>query len=271
MEWDGGPKAAGVSDRGTRHFHNEDAFVVAQREGWTAAVLCDGVSNSPRADEASAAAARSICAALTAGLGADVPDGGTGLMASAVTGAHEVVLALAGRHGPADGSPVDAPATTAVAALVRMDPATSDGTRETVLGWLGDSRVYFVDARGGARLLTRDHSWINEAVDAGRVNRTEALLSRHAHTVTKTLGGTPGEDGRPDVPSTVRVSLSEPGWLILCTDGLWNYAPEAPELAGWVRRLAPADAGALDLCRALVAEALRQGGRDNVTVVALAV
>lgn len=270
VEWDGGPRAAGVSDRGARHFHNEDAFAVVQCDGWTAAVLCDGVSNSPRADEASAAAARSICDALTAGLGAAVP-AGTGLMASAVTGAHEVVLALAGRHGPANGSGEDAPATTAVAALVRTGPAAPGGGREAVLGWLGDSRVYFVDARGGARLLTRDHSWINEAVDAGRVNRTEALRSRHAHTVTRTLGGTPDEAGRPDAPSTVRVALSEPGWLILCTDGLWNYAPEPPELAGWVRRLAPADAGALDLCRALVAEALRQGGRDNVTVVALAV
>ena len=270
VEWDGGAGAAGVSDRGTRHSHNEDAFAVVQHDGWTAAVLCDGVSNSPRADEASAAAARSICDALAAGLEKGVPDG-TSLLASAVAGAHEVVLALAGRHGSADGPWGDAPAATAVAALVRPPPATSGGGREAVLGWLGDSRVYFVDGRGGARLLTRDHSWINEVVDAGRMTRTEALRSRHAHTVTKTLGGTPGEDGRPDVPSTVRVSLSEPGWLILCTDGLWNYAPEAPELAGWVRRLAPPAAGALDLCRALVAEAIRQGGRDNVTVVALAV
>ncbi len=272
MEWDGGPKAAGVSDRGTRHFQNEDAFAVVQRDGWTAAVLCDGVSNSPRADEASAAAARSISDALAAGLENGTPDE-TGLMASALTGAHEVVLALAGRHAAAEGGRVDTPATTVVAALVRATPASTpgDNTREAVLGWLGDSRAYFVDARGGARLLTRDHSWINEAVDAGRINRTEALRSRHAHTVTKTLGGTPGEDGRPDVPSTVRVTLSETGWLLLCTDGLWNYAPEAPELAGWVRRLAPAEAGALALCRALVAEALRQGGNDNVTVVALAV
>ena len=206
VEWDGGPKAAGVSDRGARHPQNEDAFAAVQRDGWTAAVLCDGVSNSPRADEASAAAARSICDALAAGLGGVGPDG-TGLMAAAVAGAHEVVLALAGGHG----SGTDAPATTVVAALVRTDPATSGGPREAVLGWLGDTRAYFVDGHGGARLLTRDHSWINEAVDAGQVSRTEASRSRHAHTVTKTLGGTPGGDGRPDVPSTVRVSLPEPG------------------------------------------------------------
>ena len=268
VEWDGGPRAAGVSDRGARHFHNEDAFAVVQRDDWIAAVLCDGVSNSPRADEASAVAAKAICDALGAGLESGVQKG-TELMVAAVAGAHEVVLALAGPHGPKDGVVTDAPATTTVAALVRV--AAAAGGREAVLGWLGDSRAYFVDARGGARLLTRDHSWVNDAVDAGRVSRTEALRSRHAHTVTKTLGGTPGEDGRPDAPSAVRVTLPEPGWLILCTDGLWNYAPEAPELAGWVRRLAPAGAGALELCRALVAEALRQGGRDNVSVVALAV
>ena len=261
-EWNGGPGAAGVSDRGLRHFHNEDAFAVVQRDGWTAAVLCDGVSNSPRADEASAAAARAVADALAAGLGTGVPDP-AGRMASAIAGAHGVVLSLAGRHQ------ADAPATTVVAALVL--PAASGAPRKTVLGWLGDSRAYFVDAHGGARLLTRDHSWVNEAVDAGHVSRTEALRSPHAHTVTKTLGGAPGENGGPDVPSTAQVSLPEPGWLILCTDGLWNYAPEPPELAGWVRRLVPAGAGAPELCRALVAEALRQGGRDNVTVVALAV
>ena len=163
------------------------------------------------------------------------------------------------------------PATTALAVLTRTAPANPGSVRDLTVGWLGDSRAYFIDRQGGARLLTKDHSWINEVVDAGQMTRTEALRSKNAHTVTRTLGGSPGDDGRPDAPSTVRLTLAGPGWLILCSDGLWNYAPEAPELAAWVQRLAPSGSDALSLCRALTSEALRQGGRDNVTVIALAV
>ena len=261
---------AGVSDRGLRHFRNEDSFALGQLDGCTAAVLCDGVSNSPRADEASAAAALFIRDALLAGVQAGTPDL-SGVMDTAITRAHACVNALAGRHVKADEAAVDVPATTVLAVLVRTAPAYPASARDVTIGWLGDSRAYFVAWQGGARLLTKDHSWINEVVDAGQMTRTEALRSKNAHTVTRTLGGSPGDDGRPDAPSTVRVTLAEPGWLILCSDGLWNYAPEAPELAAWVQRLSPSGNDALSLCRALTSEALRQGGRDNVTVIALAV
>ena len=270
VEFDAGPGVAGVSDRGLRHFRNEDAFAIGQRDGYTAAVLCDGVSNSPRADEASAAAALRIRDALLDGAPAGAPDL-TGTMATAVAGAHATVTALAGRHGAGDGAAVDVPATTALAVLTRTASATPESAREVTLGWLGDSRAYFFARSGGARLLTKDHSWVNEVVDAGQMTRTEALRSKNAHTVMRTLGGSPGENGRPDEPSTARVTLAEPGWLVLCSDGLWNYAPEVPELAAWVQSLVPAGADALALCRALTAEALRQGGRDNVTVIALAI
>ena len=262
---------AGVSDRGVRHFRNEDFFSLGEAAGYRAAVVCDGVSNSPRADEASAAAAGAIRDALMAGLQAGAPDL-PGLMEAAFAEAQGAVAALTGRHGkPEETTVPDLPANTAVAALARTSPIAPGADGEIIVGWIGDSRAYFVDRQGGARLLTKDHSWINEVLDAGTMTRTEALGSKHAHTVTKTLGGAPGADGRPDAPSVTRVALSEPGWLILCTDGLWNYAPEPPELAAWVRRLVPVPADALALCRALTAEAVRLGGRDNVTVVALAV
>ena len=270
LEAAAGPGAAGISDRGLRHFRNEDAFALGQLDGYTAAVLCDGVSNSPRADEASAAAALFIRDALLAGIRAGAPDLAA-VMETALTRAHASVGALAGRHVEADGAAGDVPATTALAVLARTAPASPGNVRDLAIGWLGDSRAYFVARNGGARLLTKDHSWINEVVDAGQMTRTEASRSKNAHTVTKTLGGSPGGDGRPDTPSTVRLTLAEPGWLILCSDGLWNYAPEAPELAAWVRRLSPSGDDALSLCRALTAEALRQGGRDNVTVIAVAV
>ena len=85
VESEAGSGVAGVSDRGLRHFRNEDSFALGQFNDYTAAVLCDGVSNSPRADEASAAAALFIRDALLAGVQAGTTDL-AGAMETAITG-----------------------------------------------------------------------------------------------------------------------------------------------------------------------------------------
>jgi serine/threonine protein phosphatase PrpC len=56
-----------------------------------------------------------------------------------------------------------------------------------------------------------------------------------------------------------------PGRLVVCSDGLWNYAPNASEIAEFVARV-PTDAAPLEVSRALVEAALAAGGHDNVTV-----
>jgi serine/threonine protein phosphatase PrpC len=64
------------------------------------------------------------------------------------------------------GAPEDPPETTVVAALRR-------GARLSV-GWLRDSRAYLV-GEGEARLLTHDHSWVNDVVEADAMTLAEAL------------------------------------------------------------------------------------------------
>jgi serine/threonine protein phosphatase PrpC len=53
--------------------------------------------------------------------------------------------------------------------------------------------------------------------------------------------------------------------LLLCSDGLWNYA-DAPRRMGLAYTDASKDADAITTCRRLVAFANAAGGRDNVTV-----
>jgi serine/threonine protein phosphatase PrpC len=53
---------------------------------------------------------------------------------------------------------------------------------------------------------------------------------------------------------------------VLCTDGLWNYAPSAGELARLVEAL-PAGAAPAAVARALADTANERGGHDNITVV----
>jgi serine/threonine protein phosphatase PrpC len=151
----------------------------------------------------------------------------------------------------------DPPETTIVAAL-RQGP-------RILAGWLGDSRAYLA---GPERLrpLTQDHSWINEVVSAGKMTEEEAVQAPQAHCITRSLGG-PGS-GAGDEPSLLTIDLVEPWqYLILCTDGLWNYVPTSEEFRDLVRRRPPG--GALALARFLVDYALERGGRDNITAAVL--
>ena len=57
----------------------------------------------------------------------------------------------------------------------------------------------------------------------------------------------------------------EPGRLILCSDGLWNYAPSADLVARLLEAL-PAESSPVGVARALTDTALARGGHDNITV-----
>ncbi len=218
------------------------------------AVVCDGVSNSQTPAAAALVAARVAGEALAAAAG----DPGAAMRA-AVVAAHAGVCAL-----PYDRqADVDPPACTLVAAHVRR----VEGGLVATLGWLGDSRAYLLQD-DGAQLLTHDHSWVNLVVDANQMPLAEALRDRRAHALVSCLGTTDFAAASPCPEPAVRsVALRRPGWLVLCTDGLWNYADAPAALLracpGWQSM----DAAAL--CRTLLDHALAAGGHDNVTVAAI--
>nr|WP_289008382.1 protein phosphatase 2C domain-containing protein [uncultured Thermomonospora sp.] len=243
--------AAGVSDRGLRYRRNEDAMAVATAAGKVIAVVCDGVSSAPRPEEASKVAADTGAAMLVAQLtaGAD-PQTAT---RAALARAARAVTALA-------DSPYDAPACTYVSVVV------GDGT--VTVGWAGDSRAYWISGGGGARpstALTVDDSWAAQMVQRGLMTRAQAYADHRAHTVTAWLGADAGE-------VTPRAETFRPGGsgvVVVCSDGLWNYLPEAAELAEAVHgaRSRCASGSPLEIARSLVRTALEAGGHDNVTVV----
>jgi serine/threonine protein phosphatase PrpC len=240
---------AGVSDRGHVHVRNEDAMALGRRpeDGSAttlAAVVCDGVSTVRRPELASHTAATVALDALLAD-GADVPG-----MTAAVAAAADAVARLA------PGVP-DAPSCTLVAATV--DTATATIT----VGWVGDSRAYWLAENGDARPLTADHSWAAEMVGAGILDAASAMRDPRAHAITRWLGG-----GSAPEPGVATLSPIGPGVLLLCTDGLWNYEPAAADLAALALPVS-ALAGPRAAADALTAHALDAGGRDNVTVVCI--
>ncbi|HEX3257416.1 MAG TPA: protein phosphatase 2C domain-containing protein [Pseudonocardia sp.] len=240
---------AGVSDRGHVHLRNEDAMALGRRpeDGSAttlAAVVCDGVSTVRRPELASHTAATVALDALLAS-GADVSG-----MTAAVAAAADAVARLA------PGVP-DAPSCTLVAAAV--DTATATIT----VGWVGDSRAYWLAENGDARLLTADHSWAAEMVGAGILDAASAMRDPRAHAITRWLGG-----GSAPEPGVTTLSPAGPGVLLLCTDGLWNYEPEAVDLAALALPVSSL-AGPRAAADALTAHALDAGGRDNITVVCI--
>ncbi len=101
-------------------------------------------------------------------------------------------------------------------------------------------------------------------------------MSPLAHALTRCLGPLEVED--PDAaagPREVRIQeivpdvrardLPGPGWIVLCSDGFWNYYSKADEVASLVRAAGP-DASPADVARRLVNHALVRGGQDNTTV-----
>ena len=247
---------AGVTDRGLRHHRNEDAMALATAEvagGPVAvAVVCDGVSSSRRPDEASLAAAEAAVRVLLAAArtGGDLTEASR----DAVSSAQE---AVAGLRDEEEGGPSaqDPPSATFVSAVMTGEAVT--------LCWLGDSRGYWLgDGPGSAaKRLTTDDSLAGELVAAGLVSEEDALLLPQAHVVT----GWVGADSGGTAPHVATFEPPGPGVLLLCSDGLWNYQPEAAKLAEMALPRALADP--LGAAEALVTFALEAGGADNVTVV----
>jgi serine/threonine protein phosphatase PrpC len=150
--------SAGVSDRGLRHSRNEDAMgLTSLAQGQVVAIVCDGVSTSPRPDEASQAAADIALATLAKRL-AEGDD--------AETATREAVRLAAGAVAASARPGEDSPACTFVSAVV--------AGRLVTVGWVGDSRAYWLgaqsallttdDATPGTHMLT---AWLG--ADAGEV------------------------------------------------------------------------------------------------------
>jgi serine/threonine protein phosphatase PrpC len=252
---------AGVSDRGLRHSRNEDAmnFAVADTDDGPVAVaiVSDGVSSAPRPHEASLVAVNIAITVLAEG--ADRGDDHVEISKLAVKAAGKALTDLAGPDG--------APAATYVSAIVTPQRIT--------VCWLGDSRAYWlaanaptpagpndtIDITGGSRRVTRDDSLAEEIVAAGLATMDEAMASPQAHVITRWLGA-----DLPDPQAHVeQFAPSAPGVLLVCSDGLWNYRPEAAELAAMVMPAAltaPREAAVR-----LTKFAIDSGGLDNITAV----
>jgi protein phosphatase len=137
-----------------------------------------------------------------------------------------------------------------------MISAVSLGTR-LVIGHVGDSRLY-VFRQGHLYQLTRDHTLVEMMVQLGKLTPEEAATDPRRNILMSSLSAA-GDAYRGDFQ---QATLADGDWLLLCTDGLTDMVDD--EMIGSIlsRSASPDEA-----CRLLLAAALKNGGKDNVTIV----
>ena len=139
---------------------------------------------------------------------------------------------------------------------------------DVTLCWLGDSRAYWLAQAASESLqLTRDDSVAGGMVEAGLASEEAAMASPHAHVLTRWLGAEAADLGGDPAraPHVEQYSPPGTGVLLACSDGLWNYLPDAADLAGLAlpRALNDPLGAAVDM----VQFAVDAGGADNITAV----
>ena len=238
-------KAFGLTDVGRRRESNEDDFLLEPGRGVYA--VADGMGGHAAGEIASRLAIDTLREVLQRGEPGTVPSNSEDdaeWLRQAVVEANKRICDSIRLHEERRGM------GTTVVAMVQSG-------RDAIVGHVGDSRLYLF--RGNELMrMTSDHSWVNEQVKLGLMNDDTAQRHPMRNIVTRALGS------RPDVVVDLSSTEIEPGDVfLLCSDGLNTMLTDQQiqDLLASNRREPEA------ACRALIHEANRFGGEDNVTVV----
>ena len=251
-----GTALAYATHRGRRHHRNEDSAALAvTAEGWPVIAVSDGVSISPNPHLASRAAVDAAVARL----------GGRPF-----AGADDLVAAVSDAHVAASAVPND------------TDPHwTPDGSHAACTIVRG--RGHPVRACTWPTWATPGATWPGPTGRAGRSSSSRSTTASRPRpwpraspptwrsTCPVATPSPPGWAPTPTTsPPTCRPPRSTPSDLVLvCSDGLWNYAPTDEALGALVTATLPPPAAEIPLaamCEHLVDWANEQGGADNICV-----
>jgi serine/threonine protein phosphatase PrpC len=230
-------KASGVSDIGLVRSTNEDAMALRSDEGfWAVADGMGGLQNGQWASHQVIAPLMGI--ALDGDCDADVQR-----IVGAILEANTRIFSAAQKAGSEMG--------TTVAALRIFDS-------RFVVVWAGDSRVYLY--RGGQLVqLTRDHTLVQDLVEAGWLAREDAKHHPNAHIVSRAVGVEP--ELKLDV---VTGKVEARDVFLLCSDGLTCVVAD-DEIGEGLNGFPPETAA-----KHLVELTRARGAPDNVTIIAVA-
>ncbi len=246
--------AGSALDMGQRRENNEDALLcISGALGGGAAsqplglyVIADGMGGHRSGELASEAAVRALGNYLMTKLyrplfGPDpqpTQESLREIMEDAVKESHRAVKKAA----PGGGC-------TLTAALVV-------GT-QLVIAHLGDSRAYAVHRDGRMQALTKDHSLVKRLQEMGQLTEEEAAVHPQKSVLYRALGQ--GEVVQADIFTS---TMPTPGFLMICSDGLWGVISEDD-----IQHIVNSTSSPYLACQHLVEAANAAGGPDNISVV----
>ena len=230
------------TDKGIVRSINQDAYAANVLPGGAAfAVVCDGMGGASAGDIASKTAIEVISQYILNGYNPNMSsDDIKRLLDNAIASANLDVYTLAQKDEQLKGM-----GTTVVATI----------TSETlaVICNVGDSRAYLVNE--SITQITRDHTMVQSLVDLGKLSEEEAKNHPEKNIITRALGV---EENI--LTDSYFIDITADDNLLLCTDGLSNYASEE-------KILQIVNGNVLDkVSNLLIDEANNGGGRDNITV-----
>ena len=234
-----------MTDRGILRETNQDNCMAACPDSDSCfAVVCDGMGGAKAGDVASEIAVKTISERMAASWRKNMSNESViNLLSTAITAANILIFDRAAEEPELFGM-----GTTVVAAVVIGD--------RLVVAHAGDSRAYaFTD---GLVQLTKDHSLVQDMVDAGMITAAQAQVHPNRNYITRALG----------VAEKIEIEFSEFPFdeqekILLCSDGLTNFVGEK-EIE---EMLASGDDE--HMAQRLVAAANQHGGGDNITAVVI--
>lgn len=241
-----------ITDTGKRRDHNEDAFYISKDQDLF--IVADGVGGHNAGEIASGMAVSDIAAYLDENMAEceNEPRHIFGCIADSLDLVNQSIY----EKSNSDKSCFKM-ATTVVVMYVRQQTA--------YFANIGDSRAYLL-REGRLLQITEDHTLVNQYIKEGKMKKedvkqdpNQSVMARWAHTITRALG-----DSQQVEADFYMVEMKENDCFLLCSDGLYGEL-EDERIAGILREKSQEDAQ--KACEALVEEANRNGGGDNITVI----
>lgn len=127
------------------------------------------------------------------------------------------------------------------------------------IAWCGDSRCYVYNPLHGLKMLTKDHSYVQELIDRGEITEEEAFQHPDNSVITECLG----DLNQQPLPDTVTYTFSPNDTFLLCSDGLCGYCRNKEIEKIMDKYYTDANR----CCDKLLKLALDKGGHDNICIV----
>lgn len=239
---------------GMQRDHNEDSIYIFSSETASNSrdalfglfIVADGMGGHQHGEVASSAAVKAMAGYLIKKIYLpqfnSKPDNQNETLQEIMTaGVNEAQQAVV-KQAPGGG-------TTLTAAFLFGDQLT--------IAHVGDSRAYFIYPDGRIQVITRDHSMVRRLQEMGQITESEAAVHPQRNVLYRAIG-----QADPFDPDITTLPFPHPGYLMICSDGLWGVVHESE-----IFPIISTSGNPTIACQRLIEAANGYGGPDNISVI----